>query len=514
MVKLDETQHDHWPARNGVPAGIRALCLGVLTASAGCTVGPDFSPPTPPATQQITREPLPTQTEATDVAGGEAQRFQPGQDLPGQWWTLFGSSHLDTLIARALVRYPDIAAQQAALRTALASLRAGEGAYFPQVQGATNAYRENVSGLAIGPGYSGYLTNLFQATVSVSYNLDVFGGERRTVEGLRAQAEAQNFVLEASYLTLTSNLVAAVVQLAAAGEEINATGEIINSEQQQLRVIQRQFELGSRTRSEVLQQQSSLAAVRTTLPPLQQRLAAAQHQIAVLTGDLPADAPVPHFDLKELNLPRDLPVSLPSALVSQRPDIRAQSARLHQASAAIGVATANMLPQLTLTGNIGNESLAVRDLLQPGSGIWSVAAGISQPLFAGGALRARRRAAIASYEQARAQYQLVVLNAFQNVADSLTALENDAHELADAHDSLQAASASLDVITKQYDISAVDSVALLTAQQLHEQARITYIQALANRYIDTITLFQALGGGWWNRTDPGTLRSTSPSGQQ
>jgi len=235
--------------------------------------------------------------------------------------------------------------------------------------------------------------------------------------------------------------------------------------------------------------------------------------LTVLTGHFPADSSAPTFDLSELRLPQDLPVSLPSALVAQRPDIRAQQGRLHQASAAIGVATANMLPQLTLTGNVGDESMALRDLLRSGSAIWQVASGIAQPLFEGGALRAKRRAAIATYEQTYAQYQLVVLNAFQNVADVLTALENDADALVAAYDGLQTAKASLDVITKQYNGSAADYVALLAAQQIHQQARIAYVRALTSRYIDTIALFQALGGGWWNRVES-TLQSGAHTGRQ
>jgi NodT family efflux transporter outer membrane factor (OMF) lipoprotein len=378
---------------------------------------------------------------------------------------------------------------------------------MPQLQGNASQLREQQSGASIGPGYSGYITNVFQATVNVSYTLDVFGGERRKVEGLEAQAEAQNFQLEASYLTLTSNVVSSAIQLASIREQIAVTHEIIALEEKQLATIRRQFELGSHTRADVLQQQSNLATVRATLPALQQQQAAAEHQLAVLTGRFPSDAASPELDLSDLTLPADLPISLPSALVAQRPDIRAQTAVLHQASAAVGVATANMLPQLTLSGAFGGESLRFGNLLQPNSGIWNLASAVSQPIFAGGTLRAKRRAAIDGYDQAQAKYRLIVLNAFQNVADSLTALDNDAQALKSEYDAVNAAKSSLELIQRQYDAGAINYVSLLTAQQTYQQARIAYVRALASRFTDTVTLFQALGGGWWNRSDPGTMHA-------
>jgi NodT family efflux transporter outer membrane factor (OMF) lipoprotein len=481
--------------------------LALVLALSSCAVGPNFKSPPAPATDGYTSEALPEQTEATAVAGGETQRFQLGGELPGQWWTLFASTRLDALIAEAMVNYPDIAAQQAALRAARENVRAQEGVFSPQIQGTGGAVREKVSGATIGPGFPGFITNVFQANVNVSYTFDLFGGERRALEGLQAQAVAQNFKLEASYLTLTTNVASTAIQLASVRDQIAATHEIIAVEEKQLALIQRQFELGSQTRADVLQQQSNLASVRATLPPLQQQLAAAEHQLAVLTGHFPHDAARAEFTLSDLALPQDLPVSLPSSLVAQRPDIKAQEAMMHQASAAIGVATANMLPQVTLSGAYGGESLVFSELLTPGSNTWSIAAGITQPLFQGGTLRAKRRAAIDTYEESSAQYRLIVLQAFQNVADTLTALDNDAQALKAENDALNAAKASLDFIQRQYDDGAANYVSLLTAQQTYQQARIAAVRALASRYTDTVTLFQALGGGWWNRTDAGALHA-------
>jgi NodT family efflux transporter outer membrane factor (OMF) lipoprotein len=482
--------------------------IAVATASlavAGCAVGPDFKAPAAPRTEGYTAESLPEKTAATAVAGGEAQRFEFGADVPGRWWTLFRSAQLDALVERAMANYPDIAAQQAALREARDNVRAQQGVFAPQVQAVFNQERAKISGASIAPGFPGYVTNLYQANVNVSYTLDVFGGERRQLEGLRAQLANQNFVLEASYLTLTANVAATAIQMASAREQIIATHEIIAVEEKELGIIQRQFAIGTHTRADVLQQQSNLASVRATLPGLEQQLATSEHQLAVLTGQFPHDAAPVALTLSDLTLPGDLPVSLPGALVAQRPDVRQQEAQLHQASAAIGVATSNMLPQVTLGASSGDEALVLASLFQPGSGVWDIASGLTAPIFQGGTLRARRRAAIDDYDRAAAQYRLTVLNAFQNVADTLTALAHDAESLSAQSDALSAASASLELIQRQYDAGAVNYVSLLTAQQLYQQSRIDFVRAVASRYTDTIALFQALGGGWWNRTDGGSL---------
>jgi NodT family efflux transporter outer membrane factor (OMF) lipoprotein len=486
---------------------IRSAVLTLVCALApfGCAVGPNFKTPAPPAANGYTQTALPAQTEATETAGGEAQRFQFGRDLPGQWWHLFGSDMLDALINEAMANYPDIAAQQAALRAARENVRAENGVFLPQFLGSAAASRIKSSGASIAPGFPGFITDLYQANVQVSYALDLFGGERRTLEQLQAQLIAQNFQLEASYLTLTSNVATTAIRLASLHDQIAATNEIIDIEDKQLRIIERQFELGSRTQADVLQQRSILASVRATLPGLQQQLAMAEHQLAVLTGHTTQDAAPVEFALSDLKLPLELPVSLPAALVAQRPDVAQQEAMMRQESAAIGIATANMLPQVTLTGAYGGESVRLYELLKPAGTAWSLTAGITQPLFEGGALRAKRRAAIDNYNGANARYQLVVLQALQNVADALTALDHDAQALKAQYDALQAAKAALDLIQKQYNDGAVAYVALLAQQQTYQQARIGYVQAQASRYADTVALFQALGGGWWQRSDPGTL---------
>jgi NodT family efflux transporter outer membrane factor (OMF) lipoprotein len=484
-------------------------CAGAATALvlSACAVGPNYRPPARPTQDGYTHEGLPAQTASTGVAGpgGEAQRFELGSDLTGEWWTLFGSAKLDALIQQAMASYPDIAAQQAALRAAHENVRAEEGNFLPHVEGLGGASRSQTPGALYFPGFPNFIENFFSATVNVTYTFDFFGKERRTVEALQAQALQQGFVLEASYLTLASNVATQAIQVASVRDQIGATQQIIAIEEQQLGVVQNRFRLGSETRAGILLQQSNLATVRATLPPLQQQLALAEHQLALLTGRSPRDVAPIELWLADLTLPQDLPVSLPSSLVAQRPDIRQQAAVVHQMSAKIGVATANMLPQISLTNtSFGNESTMASTLAESSAGVWSLGGQIAAPLFEGGTLRAQRRAAVDSYEQAVAQYRLVVLQAFQSVADALTALQNDAQALKAQLDALDAAQASLNLTQQQYAVGAVDSTTLLQAQQTYQEARLNYVRALASRYTDTVTLFAALGGGWWHRNDPGT----------
>ena len=504
-ARIRTRRSDRTSARRAVPRTAIALIAGLGLGLTSCAVGPNFHAPPPPKSLRYTSSALAAETMATGIEGGEAQRFDFGKQLPGEWWSLFGSIQLDALIRRAMTNYPDIAAQQAALREALENVRAEEGVFLPQIQGSGYATRNQVSGAEYFPGFPNFIENFFESYVSVSYTFDFFGKERRTLEGLEAQAHYQDFELEASYLTLTSNVALTVVQIASLSDQIAATRDIISIETQELKVIDERFRLGAQTRADILQQQSNVASVRATLPPLQQQLEAAEHNLAVLTGRPPPDAPALELSLSDLKLPSDLPVSLPSSLVAQRPDIRAQQSVLHQMSANIGVATADLLPQLTLTGSFGNATASMATLIDGSSGIWSIAGNATAPIFQGGTLLAKRRAAVDAFDQAAAQYRLLVLEAFQNVADTLTALANDAQALAAEHDALDDAQASLGFIQRQYAVGAVDYTELLTAQQSYQQARIAYLSAIANRFTDTVKLFQALGGGWWHRKDSGTL---------
>ncbi|SMG54950.1 efflux transporter outer membrane subunit [Paraburkholderia susongensis] len=474
-----------------------ALCGCV--ALAGCMVGPDYRTPPAPPTDTYTATPLPAQTASTPGPAGLPQRFVPGEDIPAQWWTLFHCEPLDALISEAIANSPNIVAAQAALRQARENFSAqAGGTLLPSVDAQLNATREKLNGITFGqPGLVDEF-NLYNASVNVSYKLDVFGGARRELEALHAQIDYQSFQLQAAYLAMSANIVTAAVKEASVRAQIDATERIAAEEDEQLTVLARQFELGGVSRTAVLAQQTLLAQTRATLPPLRQQLDQARHLLAVLAGKLPSDATLPEFTLEMFSLPETLPVSLPSSLVRQRPDILAADAVLHQASAQVGVATAAMYPQITLSASYGAEALTPAQVLRAGSTIWSVGAGLLQPVFHGGQLSAQKRAAEAAYEQAGAQYRETVLLAFQNVADSLRALEHDASSVQAQTDASRSASDSLELTRGQYRVGGVSYLALLDAQRQYQQTVVSLAQAQASRYADTAALFQALGGGWWN----------------
>jgi NodT family efflux transporter outer membrane factor (OMF) lipoprotein len=328
---------------------------------------------------------------------------------------------------------------------------------------------------------------------------------------LHAQIDYQRFQLQAAYLTISANIVTAAVREASVRAQIDATEQIAAEEEQQLSVLDQQLALGGVSRTAVLAQETLLAQTRATLPPLSQQLDQARHQLAVLAGKLPSDTSVPDFTLAMFSLPDTLPVSLPSSLVRQRPDILAADATLHQASAQIGVATAAMYPQITLSASYGAEALTPAEVLRAGSTIWSIGAGLLQPVFHGGQLSAQKRAAEAAYEQAGAQYRETVLLAFQNVADTLRALEHDATGLKAQTDASRAASDSLELTRGQYRVGGVSYIALLDAQRQYQQTVVNLAQAQAARYADTAALFQALGGGWWNAAVPESAAASAPA---
>ncbi|KAF3998394.1 efflux transporter outer membrane subunit [Glaciimonas immobilis] len=475
-------------------------CVGIAAALliTGCAVGPDFkSPDAPGGGDDITSTPLPAATEASPGNAGVAQKFSVGQDIPGQWWSLFQSAALDQLIRDALQRSPSMASAQAALREAQENLRAQTGSLLlPSVRGQIGATRQKASPVS---GTGAGVFNLYNASVNVSYSLDVFGANRRQIEGSRATLDYQQFLVEATYLTLSSNLVTAAIQEASLRAQLQATREILRAREQQLDVIEKQFTLGAIPRSTVLVQRNTVAQTRATLPALEKNLALTRNQLSVYAGRLPSEAGLPEFDLASLRLPEDLPVSLPSALVRQRPDIRASEALLHQASALVGVATANLYPQVNLTGSYGPVTTQFPNLFNGSAMIWSIAAGLTQPIFNGGALTARRRAAIAGYDVAAANYRETVLRAFQNVADVLGTLESDASTLKQQAEVESLSRESLDLSTQQFKLGAISFLTLLDAQRTYQQARVGLVQAQAARYADSAALFQALGGGWWNR---------------
>jgi NodT family efflux transporter outer membrane factor (OMF) lipoprotein len=488
------------PRAAGVVLGAAALV--------GC-VGPNFHRPAPPAVERYTVEPLPQTTQAAAGAGGAAQRFLAQPDVPRNWWTLFGSEELDALVGEALRANPSVLSAQAALRQAQENTAAQRGSFFPTVQADFDAQRQRDAVGVLSPTLASgtALYNLFTPQVSVSYVPDVFGANRRQVESLEAQAEASRYQLDATYLTLTANVVATAIQEAGLRAQIAGTVRVIALEQESLAVLRRSLELGAVAEADVYAQEAALAQLQGTLPPLNKQLHQARDSLAVLTGRLPAEFEAPHFELEQITLPTDLPLGVPSQLVERRPDVRAAEAQLHAATAEVGVATANLLPQITITGNLGSSGTAMSQLFKSGTGFWSIGADAAQTLFAGGTLIHRKRAADAALEQAAAMYRSAVLTAFQNVADALHALAEDADALEAAGRAEDAAKRSLGVAHHQLELGSVSYLGLVSAEQTYQQAVVTLAQARANRYSDTAALFQALGGSIAPAGAPGAGRA-------
>jgi NodT family efflux transporter outer membrane factor (OMF) lipoprotein len=473
----------------------RAAVSCAALALCAC-VGPNFHRPAPPRADRYTAEALPEETTSGEGAGGAAQKFLLEQEVPRNWWLLFESPELNELVTEALRANPDVLSAQAALRQALENTAAQRGSFFPAVQGSFGASRNlNATGVLAPNLASGEpLYNLFTPQVTVSYVPDIFGGNRRQVESLAAQAEATRYNLDATYLTLTANVVTSAIQAAGLRAQIAATMKVISLERESLAVLRRELELGAIAEVDTYAQEAALAQLEATLPPLRKQAQQTDDQLAVLTGRLPANFKPVTLELDELTLPVDLPLGVPSQLVERRPDVRAAEAQLHAATAQVGVAIANMLPQFTITGDIGSSATAMSDLFKAGTGFWSIGASATQTLFAGGTLLHRKRAADAALDQAGAMYKSAVLTAFQNVADALHALAADADALNAASRAESAAGKSLAVARHELELGSVSYLALLNAEQAYDQALITLIQARASRFADTAALFQALGG--------------------
>ena len=481
---------------------MRFCFVSAALLMAGCAVGPNFKKPAPPAVTSYTAKPLNTTVATPDVAGGEAQRFVNGGDISGDWWTLFHSTPLNALIDESLKNNADLKAAQAALLVAHENVLAQRGAYYPNLSADFSATRQSQSGtLSPTPNNNAFLYNLFTPQLSVSYVPDVFGLNRRTMESVKAQEESVRFQMIATHITLSTNVVAAAVQEGSLQAQIDATRQLIDINTNMVQILQHQLDKGYASGLDLAAQKSQLAQTVATLPPLLKQLAQQRDALAVLVGRFPNDAPSENFDLAQLQLPQDLPVSLPSVLVAQRPDVRQAQANMHAASAQIGVATANRLPNIVLSANAGSTALAMGQVFKSGTGFWGIGADITAPLFQGGTLLHQERAAKAAYVEAAQQYRSTVLTAFQSVADTLTALDQDAEALKAAAAACDAAKVTLDLSERQWKGGYANYLSLLSAQQAYQQARINLIVAQANRFADTAALFQALGGGWWHRAE-------------
>jgi NodT family efflux transporter outer membrane factor (OMF) lipoprotein len=491
-------------ARRRLPGIVAALLAATLVAS--CTmwsVGPDYVEPAAPDAQRYSKEPLATYTASINAPGGQSQHFVPSKDVSAQWWTAFRSPQLNALIERSLKASPTLDAAVAALRAARENMLAQEGKYFPLID-ANYTAQPQMTSQVISPTLSSSANpfTLHTAQLLVSYSPDVWGLNRRTVESLQALADNQRYQFEAAYVTLESNIIAAAVQEANLRDQIAATHKLIDINLEILDLMRKQLAAGYENRIDVATQEAQLAQMRATLPPLEKQLAQQRDLLAALAGRFPNDPPGETFVLASFRLPSDLPVSLPSTLIAQRPDVRAAAEQLHSASALVGVAIANMLPQFTITGGGGYTNNALAGLLAPQNVFYNFAAGVTQPVFDGFTLLHQKRAAEDNYDQAAAQYRSTVIGALQNVADSLRALQADAKSVRAGVEWERATKLSLDLTRQQLQNGYVNFILLLTAEQAYQQAVINLVQVRANRLADTAALFQALGGGWWNnKTD-------------
>jgi NodT family efflux transporter outer membrane factor (OMF) lipoprotein len=487
----------------------------LLANCAGCAVGPNYQRPATPSPTQFTRTPM------TTIAGGDSSRPQQlvsGQIIAPTWWQVFGSDALNERIQRALARNPDIDAATAALRQAQENIAAQRASFFPsaQVSYAPARQRDAVGTLSPTLASNAAYYTLHTAQLNIGYTPDVFGLNRRSVESLQAQADNQRFQLEAAQLSLASNVVNAAIQEASLRAQIEAAEAVIAAQMRALTILRDQSRLGYASALDVAAQESALAQARQALPGLQKQLEQNRDLLAVLCGDTPDQAGAPQFELKNFTLPATLPLSLPSQLVEQRPDVRAAEANVHAASAQVGVALANRLPQFTLSGAYGGSSTSFARMFSDDNVFWTLAGSVTQSVFDFGALRHRQRAAEAALQQSAAQYRSVVLGAFQNVADVLHAIDTDASACGAADDAERAAAHTLDLTQKQQQLGYVAVLGLINAQQAYQQARMGSIQAQASRLADTAALFQALGGGWWNKGNTplpatGAHLATSPS---
>jgi len=479
----------------------RGRCATIALASllGGCAVGPNFTRPQPPPVTHYAHGADPAETVA---AQGVAQRFTPGGKVAADWWRLFNSPQLDTLIKEALAANPGLEAAEASLRASEQTLRSGYGIFYPAVQADAAATRQRISLAKFGEQGTSPVFNLFTLSASVSYALDVFGGERRMLEGLHAQVDLQRATEEATYLTLIGNIVNTVIAHAAYRAEIDRTDELIELERQQVALANVQVRAGTAPYATVLSLQSQLSANEAAVPQLEQKLTQSEDLLATLAGHLPSDWSAPQVSLADLSLPGELPVSLPSELVRQRPDILAAEATAHAASANVGVATAALLPSVTLSGIYSANSMTTGSLFAAGGRAWSAGADISQPVFEGGTLWYRRKAAVDTYQQAMALYRQVVLGAFGQVADTLRALDHDAAALKAQDEALATAREALHLVQVNYEAGLDTYLDVLSADAQYHQAVINDVQANATRYQDTVALYLALGGGWWSAAAP------------
>ena len=489
--------------RHGSRSAVRGVAAVLGMAVAGCTLGPDFEAPQPPS---VTRYTSPGETTAPGPDATKAvptQAIVLGERVAANWWALFRSSELNRLIKQAIAGSYTLESVRAKLEQAHEAVAVAASALYPQIGLSAGESEQKQSAATFGlspntvplpPSF-----NLFQVGPTASYTPDLFGQTYRRIEQQVALAEYQSNQLDAAYLTLTGNTVSRALQVAAVHSQLKAVDDILAIDRQNVELVRKQRQTGTVPDSDVIVAESQLAADETLKPGLEQQLSVARHALAVLIGRAPGNWSPPDFDLAAFTLPHRLPVSIPSQLVHQRPDIQAAEAQLHAAGAQIGIATAQLYPSITLSAGISANSLNGGQLFSPGGLVWSVASGLTQPIFDGGMREAERRAALAAFKESAADYQQTVLQAFGQVADILQALKHDTDLLVAQKHALSMASEAVRLQQINYGSGGSGIIGLLDAQRQYQQAQLGYVRAEAQRYQDTVQLLVAMGGGWWDQ---------------
>jgi NodT family efflux transporter outer membrane factor (OMF) lipoprotein len=488
------------------------LALTGAALLAGCGLIPGYKAPPPPTETGYTPNALPSVLSAGGA--GADQRFVLGEKISGSWWKLFGSSALDGVLAEAVQGNRTLAAAKASLAEAREAVAVAAAGYYPQADFTTSAERERNNFKAVGlTGFPPKQFNVYSLGPTVSYSFNPAGLTGKQVEQARALEAVQNYETEAAYLTLTGSVATEIITVASIRAQIKAIEDLLNDDAHNLRLVQDELRAGAATDLDVETANSQLASDRTLLPPLRQQLSTAHHALAVLVGKPPVSWSPPDIDLDALTLPAELPVSLPSELVHQRPDILVSESQLHAASAAVGIANAALYPEITLSAGVMQQFLKPETIFDPASNIWNVGASMAAPLFHGGALRAQKRGSEDAYQAALANYEQTVLQSFGQVADLLDGLSHDAELLAAEQTAYQSASKALDLVRTSYGLGNSTLLQVLDAQRIFQQARIGLVRAQAQRYLDSAQLFVAMGGGWWERVPAKTPPKPTPVGQ-
>jgi NodT family efflux transporter outer membrane factor (OMF) lipoprotein len=487
--------------RPRTPKGL-AIVLTYAVSLGGCAVGPHFTRPDAPAAARYTRDTL----HAEDASSDTAQHIDLGREIEGDWWTLFHSDAIDQLVKQAVEHNRSLAASVATLAQAQELALAQAGTRYPQVDLTAGVGRQQYGNEFLGPFGKVPPFTYFAVGPAVSYTLDYTGGVARRVEQEFAMAEVQRHQLDAAYLTVTGKTVMETLAIASARAQIASVETILVQDRDNLRLVQSAYKEGSVGREDVLSAQSQIANDMTLLPPLRQELMQSRHALSVILGQAPASELPDDVDLAQITLPLQLPVSLPSELAHRRPDILAAEARLHAAVSAVGVAQSNLYPKIQLSASVGQQSLKADQLFDRSNAAWSLMSGLTAPLFDGGTLRAEKRAAVDAMHASAANYEQTVLEAFAQVADLLEGLEHDAEQFDAQAQAQQAAQSSLDLARTSYKEGYAGILQVLDAERSYHRARLGYVRAVAQRYLDTVQLFLALGG-----TSPGTRVAVTPS---